>query len=49
MQGIAIKARLVQVASHPLKAAKLEEEKRKKQTPESKGDKNNKSLKFVPI
>ena len=45
-EGIAIDARLVQSASHPLKSEKLEEEKLKKQTPEGKLDKNGNLLKF---
>jgi IS5 family transposase len=45
-EGIAIDARLVQSASHPLSAEKLEEKKLKKQTPEGKIDKNGKPLKF---
>jgi len=45
-EGIAIDARLVQSASHPLSAEKLEEKKLKKQTPEGKVDKNGKPLKF---
>ena len=45
-EGVAIDARLVQSASHPLKADKLEEEKLKKQTPEGKLNKNGKPLKF---
>ena len=45
-EGIAIDARLVQSASHPLKSEKREEEKLKKQTPEGKLDKNGKPLKF---
>src|SRR5450830_1790628 len=46
-EGIAIDARLVQSASHPLKSEKLEEEKLKKQTAEGKLDKNGKALKFA--
>ena len=45
-EGIAIDARLVQSASHPLKSEKLQEEKLKKQTPEGKLDKNGNLLKF---
>ena len=45
-EGVAIDARLVQSASHPLKSEKLEEEKLKKQTPEGKLDKNGNLLKF---
>ena len=45
-EGIAINARLVQSASHPLKTEKLEEERLKKQTPAGKVDQNGKPLKF---
>jgi IS5 family transposase len=45
-EGIAIDARLVQSASHPLSNEKLEEGKLKKQTPEGKLDKKGKTLKF---
>jgi transposase, IS5 family len=45
-EGVAIDARLVQSASHPLSNDKLQEEKLKKQTPEGKVDKNGKALKF---
>lgn len=45
-EGIAIDARLVQSASHPLKTEKLEEEKLKKQTPEGNLNKKGKPLKF---
>jgi IS5 family transposase len=45
-EGIAVDARLVQSASHPLKTEKLEEEKVKKQTSEGKLNKNGKPLKF---
>jgi IS5 family transposase len=45
-EGIAIDARLVQSASHPLKSEKLAEEKLKRQTAEGKLDKNGKALKF---
>jgi hypothetical protein len=45
-EGIAIDARLVQSASHPLKSEKLQEEKLKKETPEGKLDKNGNALKF---
>jgi len=45
-EGIAIDARLVQSASHPLSQKKLEEEKKKRETPEGKLDKNGKALKF---
>jgi IS5 family transposase len=45
-EGIAIDARLVQSASHPLSNDKLQEEKAKRETPEGKVDKNGKALKF---
>jgi IS5 family transposase len=45
-EGVAIDARLVQSASHPLSQKKLEEEKKKRETPEGKLDKNGKALKF---
>jgi len=45
-EGIAIDARLVQSASHPLKTEKLEEERLKKQTPAGQVDQNGKPLKF---
>jgi len=45
-EGIAVDARLVQSASHPIKAEKLKEEKLKKQAPEGKLNKNGKPLKF---
>jgi IS5 family transposase len=45
-EGIAIDARLVQSASHPLKSEKLEEEKLKKQASEGKLDKDGNLLKF---
>jgi IS5 family transposase len=45
-EGIAIDARLVQSASHPLSTEKLEEAKAKSETPEGKVDKNGKALKF---
>jgi IS5 family transposase len=45
-EGIAIDARLVQSASHPLSNDKLQEEKAKRETPEGKTDKNGKALKF---
>jgi IS5 family transposase len=45
-EGIAIDARLVQSASHPLSNERLQEEKLKKQTLEGKLDKNDKALKF---
>ncbi len=45
-EGIAIDARLVQSASHPLSQERLQEEKLKKQMPEGKVDKNGNNLKF---
>jgi len=45
-EGIAIDARLVQSASHPLSKERLQEEKAKRETPEGKVDKNGKPLKF---
>lgn len=45
-EGIAIDARLVQSASHPMSKEKLEEEKRKRETPEGKLDKKGNPLKF---
>lgn len=45
-EGVAINARLVQSASHPLSQKKLEEEKKKKESPERKLDKNGNTLKF---
>ena len=45
-EGIAIDARLVQSASHPLSNERLQEEKLKKQMPEGQVDKNRNNLKF---
>ena len=45
-EGVAVDARLVQSASHPLSKEKLEEEKQRKATPEGKLDKNGNILKF---
>jgi IS5 family transposase len=45
-EGIAIDARLVQSASHPLSTEKLQEAKVKSETPEGKVDINGKALKF---
>jgi len=45
-EGIAIDARLVQSASHPLSQKRLDEEKKKRETPEGKLDINGKALKF---
>ena len=44
-EGIAIDARLVQSASHPLSTEKLEEAKAKSETPQGKVDKNGKPIK----
>jgi len=45
-EGVAIDARLVQSASHPLSTERLEEAKAKSETPEGKIDKNGNVLKF---
>ena len=45
-EGIAIDARLVQSASHPLSNEMLQEEKAKRETPQGKVDINGKTLKF---
>jgi IS5 family transposase len=45
-EGIAIDARLVQSASHPLSQKNLEEKKKKRETPKGKLDKNGNPLKF---
>ena len=45
-EGIAIDARLVQSASHPLSSDRLQEEKAKRESPQGKVDKNGKALKF---
>ena len=45
-EGVAIDARLVQSASHPISKDRLEEEKQKRETPEGKLDKNGNLLKF---
>jgi IS5 family transposase len=45
-EGIAVDARLVQSASHPVSTERLEEERKKRETPEGKLDKNGKPLKF---
>ena len=45
-EGVAIDARLVQSASHPISKEKLEEEKQKRATPEGNLDKNGNILKF---
>jgi transposase, IS5 family len=43
-EGIAIDARLVQSASHPLSNEILQKEKAKSNTPQGKVDKNGKAL-----
>jgi IS5 family transposase len=45
-EGVAIDARLVQSASRPLSKEKLEEEKKKRETPEGNLDKKGNPLKF---
>ena len=45
-EGIAVDARLVKSASHPRSKEKLEEEKKTRETPEGKLDKNGQPLKF---
>ena len=45
-EGIAVDARLVQSASHPLSKEKLEERKKIRETPAGKLDKNGNILKF---
>ncbi|MGD1151798.1 MAG: transposase [Syntrophales bacterium] len=45
-EGVAIDARLVQSASHPISKNRLEEEKQKREAPEGKLDKNGNLLKF---
>jgi transposase, IS5 family len=45
-EGVAIDARLVQSASHPIRKEKLEEEKQKKETAAGNLDKNGNILKF---
>lgn len=45
-EGIAIDARLIQSASHPLSNEELEKEKEKRVSPEGQVDKNGKPLKF---
>ena len=45
-EGIAIDARLVQSASHPISKEKLKEEKQKRETPEGKLNKKGNPLKF---
>ena len=45
-EGIAIDARLVQSASHPLSNDEIQKHREKRETPEGKLDKNGKPLKF---
>jgi IS5 family transposase len=45
-EGIAVDARLIQSASHPRSKEKLEEEKKIRESPEGKLDKNGNPLKF---
>ena len=45
-EGVAIDARLVQSASHPISQKRLDEEKKKRESPEGKLDKNGNILKF---
>ena len=45
-EGIAIDARLIKSASHPISKKKLKEEKQKRATPEGKLDKHGKPLKY---
>ena len=45
-EGIAIDARLVKSASHPISKEKLKQEKQKRETPEGKLDKNGNPLKY---
>ncbi|MFH0811917.1 MAG: transposase [Pseudomonadota bacterium] len=45
-EGIAIDARLVQSASHPLSNDEIQKRREKRETPEGKLDKNGKPLKF---
>ena len=45
-EGVAIDARMVQSASHPIRREKLEEEKQKRATPSGNLDKNGNILKF---
>jgi len=45
-EGIAVDARLVQSASHPLSKEKIKEEREKRSIPEGSRDKNGKPLKF---
>jgi len=45
-EGIAIDARLVQSASHPISNKEIQEQREKRETPEGKIDKNGNNLKF---
>lgn len=45
-EGVAIDARLVKSASHPISNKEIENQKKKRNTPEGKLDKNGKPLKF---
>jgi IS5 family transposase len=45
-EGVAIDARLVKSASHPISAKKLKEEKKKRKKPKGKVDKTGKPLKY---
>jgi len=47
-EGMAIDARLVQSASHPISNERLQEEKAKRENPEGKLDKSGKPLKYSP-
>ena len=45
-EGIAIDARLIESASHPLSKDELDKEKERRDTPEGQVDKNGNPLKF---
>jgi IS5 family transposase len=45
-EGIAVDARLVRSASHPISNEEIKQEREKRETPEGKVDKNGKPLKF---
>ena len=45
-EGVAVDARLVQSASHPISNKEIEEQREKRETPEGKIDKNGNPLKF---
>ncbi|MFZ3254922.1 MAG: hypothetical protein WA133_11695 [Syntrophales bacterium] len=45
-EGVAVDARLVQSASHPISSEEIEKEQAKRETPAGKLDKNWKPLKF---